>query len=330
MNRRRKLVVVLGAGVLKVPYGAMAQQPRRLWRIGLLYLPSKKFFIDSGTQQSQLLGMREHGYEPGRDFVFEERFANGDSARLPALATELVRANVDLILTSGTQANRATLESTTTIPIVTAAEADPVGNGFAVSLARPGKNMTGLASLLTETIVKNFELLTAVLPPQARVAVLKNPSNPGGNVQLANIQAAAQKLGVRIVPIDAGNPEEIERAIASMQRDRVQAFMTLPDSFFSQQAQQIAQLALKHRLPSSFYRAEYAEGGGLMSHGQDFVATWRLAAKFIDQIFKGAKAGDLPFEQPTTFETVINLKTARELGITVPMALRIQATSLIE
>ena len=169
-----------------------------------------------------------------------------------------------------------------------------------------------------------------MLPKQARVAVLKNPSNPAGNTQLANIQAAAHKLGASIVPIDATNPEEIERAIAAMQRERIQAFMTLPDSFFSQQAQQIAQLALKHRLPSSFIRAEYAEAGGLMSHGQDFVATWRLAAKFVDRIFKGAKAGDLPFEQPTTFEFVINLKTARELGITVPKTVRIQATRLIE
>ena len=329
MIARRRVVIGLASSLVVEPR-LFAQQPRKLWRIGLLYLPSKKFFIDSGYQDSQLLGMREHGYELGRDFVFEERFANGDSARLPTLAIELVRAKVDLILTNGTQANRAALEATTTIPIVTAAEADPVGNGFAVSLARPGKNMTGLATLLTETIVKNFELLTAVLPKQARVAVLKNPSNPGLNAQLANIQAAAQKLGVRILPIDAGNPEEIERAIAGMQREGVHAFMTLPDSFFSQQTRQIAQLALKHRLPSTFFRASYAEAGGLMSHGQDFVANWRLSAKFIDQIFKGAKAGDLPFEQPIAFEMEINLKTARELGITVPQILRIQATRVID
>ena len=197
-------------------------------------------------------------------------------------------------------------------------------------MSRPGKNITGLATLLAETVVKNFELLCAMVPKQARIGLLKNPSNPARKAQLANLQAAANKLGVTIVPVDATSVDEIERAVATMPRDGIQAFMTLPDRFFSQQVQQIAQLSLKHRLISSFYRSEYPAAGGLMSHGQDFVSNWRQAAKFADRIFKGAKAGDLPFEQPTTFELVVNLKTARELGVTVPQSVRVQATRLIE
>ena len=190
--------------------------------------------------------------------------------------------------------------------------------------------MTGLATLLAETVVKNLELLSLMLPKPARVAVLKNPANPGHNAQLANLQAAAQKLGVSMVPIDASNAEEIERAFAVAQRERVQALMILPDAFYSQQQLQIAQLTLRNRLPASSFRAEFVEAGGLLSHGQDFVAHWRLAARFIDRIFKGAKAGDLPFEQPTTFEIAINLKTARELGVAVPQTVRIQATRVFE
>ena len=222
------------------------------------------------------------------------------------------------------------LLATSTIPIVTAAEADPLGNAFAVSLARPGKNITGLATMLRESLIKTFEILNAVLPRQARVAVMKNPANPGASGQVANLQAAARKLGVTIVPVDVGTADEIERAIAAMPRDRIQAFMMLPDVFLTQQFRQTAQLALKHRLPAAGFRSEFADAGGLVSYGADLSANWRLAGKFIDQIFKGAKAGDLPFEQPTTFDFVINLKTARELGITLPQTLRLQATRLIE
>ena len=329
MIARRRVVIAPAGGALAVQT-SHAQKPRRLWRIGLLELASKPYQIDGGYLSAFVAGMRELGYEPDKDFVFEERFANGDSGRLPALAAELVRAGVELLITSGTQANRAALQSSTTIPIVTTAEADPVGNGFAVSLSHPGKNITGLATLLAETIVKNFELLCVMVPKRARIGLLNNPRNPGHKAQLANLQAAANKLGVTIAPVDATSVDEIERAVATMPRDGIQAFMTLPDRFFSQQVQQIAQLSLKHRLISSFYRPEYPDAGGLMSHGQDLLGNWRRAAMFADRIFKGAKAGDLPFEQPTIFELVVNLKTARELGISVPQSVQVQATRLIE
>ena len=329
MVARRRVVLELGVGAL-TPLAAFAQQPRKVWRIGVLQLVSKEFYVSAGNQKLLLQGMLEHGYALGRDFILEERFADGEVGRLPALLAELVRIGVDLILTSGTQANRAAQQGTTTIPVVTMAEADPVGNGFAVSLARPGKNITGFSSLLAETIIKSFELLVSAVPKLSRIAVLRNPSNAGSKAQLASIQAAALKIGINVLSVDVVGPEEIERAIATMQRERMQAFVALPDGILFQQMEQIARLALKHRLPSSFFRNEYPEAGGLMSYGQNILGNWRLGAKFIDKIFKGAKPGDLPFEQPVTFEFVINMKTAQALGIKIPQTILLQATKVIE
>lgn len=274
--------------------------------------------------------MREHGYALDRDFIVEERFADGEVGRLPALAAELVRIPVDLVLTSGTQANRAAQQATTAIPIVTVVEADPVGNGFAVSLARPGKNITGLSTLFADTIIKNLEFLVSVVPGLSRIAVLRNTSNTGSKAQLATIQAAALKAGIKVLEMDATNPEEIEHAIAAMPRERMQAFIVLPDTIYSSQLEQIARLALKHRLPSSYLVNRYSEVGGLMSYGQDITGNWRLGAKFIDKIFRGAKASDLPFEQPPTFELVINMKTAQALGMKIPQTMLLRATKVFE
>ena len=329
MVTRRRVVLGLGVGAL-TPLASFAQQPRKVWRIGVLQLASKNSYVNTGRQEMFLQGMREQGYAMGTDFIVEERFADGEVGRLPALTAELVRIGVDLILTSGTQANRAAQQGTTTIPIVTLAEADPVGNGFAVSLARPGKNITGFSTLFAETIVKNFEFLVLAVPKLSRIAVLRNPSNAGSEAQLARVQTAALKVGINVLAVDAGGPEEIERAIATMQRERMQAFIALPDSILSQQQEQIARLALKHRLPSSYIQQEYPEAGGLMSYGQDTRGSWRLGAKFIDRIFKGAKPGDLSFKQPTTFDLVINMKTAQALGIKFPQTILLQVTRVIE
>ena len=329
MTTRRQVVVTLGAGVLAMDAG-FAQQPRKVWRIGLLQLGLKSYHVSAGFQNAFLQGMREHGLVLERDFIVEERFAEGELARLPVLAAELVRMRVDLILTGSTQANRAAQQATSTIPIVIVVEADPVGNGFAVSLARPGKNMTGLSTLHGETIVKNLESLVLTVPRLSRIGLLKNPSNPGAKGQLATLQAAAQKVGVTVLAFDASDSAEIEVAIATMQRERVQAFVGLPDTIFSGQSELIARLALKHRLPSSYVQATYPEKGGLMSYGQDLTDNWRRSAKFIDKIFKGAKPSDLPFEQPTVFEFVVNLNTAKALGLKIPQSILIQATKVIE
>ena len=329
MVARRRVILGLGAGAL-APLASFAQQPRKVWRIGLLLIGSKEFFVGNAFQKQFLQGMREHGYALDRDFIVEERFAAGEVGRLPNLAAELVRLQVDLILTSGTQANRAAQQASATIPIVTVVETDPVGNGFAVSLARPGKNITGLSTLFGDTIIKNLEFLVLAVPGLSRVAVLRNPSNTGSKAQLATIQAAALKVGINVLAVDAANPEEIEHAIAAMPRERMQAFLALPDTIYSSQLEQIARLALKHRLPSSYVQNRYPEAGGLMSYGQDTTGNWRLGAKFIDKIFKGAKPGDLPFEQPATFELVINLKTAHALGIKIPQTMLLRATKVIE
>ena len=329
MNTRRRLVFVMG-GVALAPFASLAQQSGKVWRIGVLQASTKKYFVASGFQKNFLKGMREHGYVPERDFITLERFADGDLSRLPALAAELVQARVDLILTSTTQVNRAAHSATDTIPIVTVVEADPVGQGFAVSLARPGKNVTGLSTLFAETIVKNFEFLLLSVPKLSRLAVLRNPSNTGAKVQLATIQTAATKAGVSVLVLDASSPTEIERAIGAMQGERVQAFIALPDTIFSQQVELMARTALKHRIPSSYVNSPFPDIGGLMSYGQDIAANYRNGARFIDRIFKGAKPGELPFEQPTTFELVLNLKTAQALGIKFPQTVLLQATRVIE
>jgi putative ABC transport system substrate-binding protein len=311
----------LGACVL-APTMAFAQQARKTWRIGLLQIGSKQFFISSGYQQAFLEGMRERGYVAGTDFVVEERFADGDVGRLSALASDLVRIPVDLILTSGTQANRAVQQSTTTIPVVTVAEADPVGNGLAVSLARPGKNITGLSTQFGDTIIKNVELLAASVPELSRLAVLINPSNQGHKQQLATVRSTAQKTGIHVLPFDAANAAAIEPAIEAAQRQQAQALLILPDSVYSSQVEPIAR--------SSYVLNPYPEAGGLMSYGRDNADYWRLSPSFIDRIFKGARPGDLPFEQPATFQLVLNMKTAQALGVKIPQALLIQAAKVIE
>jgi len=329
MISRRWVVLALGAATV-APLATFAQQRRAMWRIGVLQLGSKEYFTQSGNQKAFVDGMRGRGYTLGTDFLVEERFADDDVARLPALAAELVAIPVDLILTSGTQANRAAQQATATIPIVTVAEADPVGNGLALSLARPGKNITGLSTLYGDTIIKNLELLASTSSRPLRLAVLTNPSNAGHKGQLAVIRSAALKAGIHVLAVDAANTEEIALAIETMQREKAQALLVLPDSIYSSQMDLIARLTLKHRMPSSYVQSRYAEVGGLMSYGRDNVDYWRLGAAFIDRIFKGARPGDLPFEQPATFQLVLNMKTARALGVKIPQATLLQATKVIE
>jgi putative ABC transport system substrate-binding protein len=329
MISRRRVALGLGAGAF-APLATLAQQRPVKWRIGVLQLSSKEFFVQGGYQQEFLAGMRERGYVLGTDFVLDERFADGDVARLPMLAAELARIPVDLILTSGTQANRATQQATTTIPVVTVAEADPVGNGLAVTLARPGKNITGLSTLFGDTIIKNVELLAAIVPKLTRLAVLANPSNQGSHAQLAAIRSVASTGGFVVVPFDAASANDIARAIERAQREKAQALLVLPDSIFSSLMDVIARLTLKHGLPSSYVQDRYAEAGGLMSYGRDNVVNWRLGTGFIDRIFKGARPGDLPFEQPSVFQLVLNMRTAQTLGVKIPQAILVQATKVIE
>ena len=330
MNRRRRLLVAIGAGALASTLKVFAQQPVKLWRIGYLELGSREFATASGRYQAFVDGMRGLGYVEGRTFVVEARFADGRYDRLSPLAAELVRANVDVIVTTATSATHAAHRATTTIPIVTTVVTDPIAEGFTASLARPAGNVTGLSTSNAELVPKHFELLTKVLPRLRRVAVLTSPANQGHPNMLKNIQAAAQRAGTEVLPLAVGTPEEIERAFATMARERTQAVIILGDTFFTQQARQIAELARQRRLPSIYTANDYAEAGGLMSYGADIRDHFRRAATFVDKILKGAKPGELPFEQPTRFYLVINRKTAKAIGLAIPQELLLRADRVIE
>jgi putative ABC transport system substrate-binding protein len=262
--------------------------------------------------------------------VIETRFADGKTGPLPDLAAELVRLKVDVIVATGTPVYQALQKATKIIPIVITVSADPVGEGFAASLARPGGNITGLSSANLDLTAKHLELLMTAVPRLSRVAVLINPAHRGHPARLKIIQAAALKTGMQVLPVDAPTPDGIERGFASMSRERAQAVIILGDSFFDQQERQITALALKHRLPSIFVVRDYVEAGGLMSYGQNLADNYRRAATYVDKILKGAKPGDLPIEQPTKFELVVNLKTAKALGIRIPNSILVRADKVIE
>ena len=274
--------------------------------------------------------MRDLGYVEGKNLAIEWRFAEGEYERLPGMAAELVQLKVDVIMALGPPAIVAAQKATTTIPIVVVTSVDPVGAGFVKSLARPGGNITGLSNLAGDISSKHLEMLLAVMPKVSRVAVLVNPANPAHAAMLKNVQATAQKIGIKVLPVQAQTPHEIEGAFSMMSREAVGAVIVALDPFLIQQERQIAELAVKHRLPSIFANREYAEAGGLLSYGQNQVDIYRRAATYVDKILKGAKPGELPIEQPTKFELVINLKTAKALGIIIPQSLLLRADEVIQ
>jgi putative ABC transport system substrate-binding protein len=274
--------------------------------------------------------MSELGYVEGRNLIVEARFADGVDQRLSALATELVQSKVDVIVTTGGPVNLAARAATKTIPIVMTVSSNPVGQGLAASLARPGGNITGMSTVNNEIGPKQVELLLETLRKDALIAVLENPNNPALRPTANNIQAAAQRRGKQVRVVPAGTPEQIERGFAAMSSSHADALIVLSDTFFLQQASQISTLALEHRLPSMFVNPEYALAGGLMSYGSDITGNFRRIATYVDKILKGAKPGDLPIEQPTQFELVINMKTAKGLGITIPQRVLLRADRVIE
>ena len=329
MNARRKLVIALGAGAL-VPIASLAQAPAKVWRVGFLVQRRMEFaeadFIYGPFRQ----GMRELGYIEGKNLVIEWRAAEGKSERLPELAAELVRWKPDLLSTQGTPAAHAAQTATAAIPIVMVNMGDPLGSGLVKSLARPGGNSTGLSLMAAELGPKVLQLLRSMVPKVTRVAVLTNPGNTANTLLLTNVEVAAQKLGVKIQAMKAGTPQEIANGFAVMARQTAEALFVQSDALFLQQKNQIVELAAKQRLPSIGTYGDYVEAGGLMSYGPNLGENFRRAATYIDKIFKGARPGDLPVEQPTTFELFVNLKTAKALGIKVPQSILIQATKVIE
>ena len=330
MNKRRKLVFALGAGAVGVTFTSFSQQQGKVWRVGFLAQRHLDFLDSDFSYGPFRQGMRELGYVEGKNLVMEWRSAEGKSELLPGLAAELVRLNVDALAASGTPATVAAQKATTTIPIIMIAVADPVANGLVKSLARPGGNTTGNSGVFADLGPTLLEILFDMVPKLSSVAILKNPSNPGQDTMLKNIQPAAQKFGVKILPVEARTPQDIEQAFSTMAREKSGAVIVLQNPLFQQQKSQIVKLAAEHRLPTTTMYREYVEAGGLMSYGANLKSIYRRAASYVDKVLKGAKPGDIPVEQPTLFELVINVKTAKALGLKIPNSILVRADKVIE
>jgi putative ABC transport system substrate-binding protein len=324
---RRGLIAALGAAAAW-PLAVRAQHAGKLWRICYLSAVSRESSSRSYAALQQ--GMRDLGYVEGKDFVLEWRSVEGKYEQFSEIIAELVRLKVDVIVTGVTAALPALQRATTTIPIVMAYSTDPVGNGLVASLAQPGGNITGLTGSSDDSSPKQLELLTMVVPNASHIGLLGNPDTETFSSVLKRVQDAAQKVGLFIVPIEARNPEEIENAFAAFAKERMSAVMVASDAIFFGQRQRIAELALNNRLPTMFSLREYAEAGGLMSYGENIADFFRRSAFYVDKIFKGARPGDLPIEQPTRFNLVINRKTVDLLGVTIPPQLYIFADEIIE
>ena len=328
VTTRRKILVALG-GALAAPLAAFAQQkPAKVVRIGFMDATSASG--RASYVQALRAGLRDLGYVEGRNVLIEFRWAEEKYERLPALAAELVQLKVDVIVAPSSPAIQALQKATTTIPIVFAAVGDPVGSGFVASLARPGGNITGLSNINVDLSSKYLELLRVAVPKLSRVAVLVNPVHPNHPVHSKNIQAAAKSTGVNVSRLQASTASQIEAALGALTREQAGALIVLPDPLFFTQARRIAELAAKNRLPTMFWTRELAEAGGLMSYGQNNAEQFRRAAYYVDKILKGVKPGDLPVEQSTRLEFVINRRTAKALGLTIPQELLLRADEVIE
>jgi len=323
--------MALGASIIAAPLTPFAQQQGKVWRIGFLSVNSRPTPSNPiAPIEALVLGLRELGYEEGRNLIIEWRFAEGKNDLLPILAAELVKLKVDVIVANSGQATRAAQKLTSTIPIVFPTTGDPVASGFVASLARPGGNITGLSLVTPELSAKYLQLLKTILPKLSRVAVLGNPNSPVHASTLKDVRTAASMLATEIVLVEARTPEEIERGFATMAFEHVEAVNIPNDALVYRQRQQTADLAMKYRLPSISGIFEYAEVGGLLAYGQNVTRYFYRAATYVDKILKGAKPADLPVEQPTKFELIINGKTAKALGLKIPQSLLISADKVIE
>ena len=328
MIDRRAFIGTVAGALLAAPLAAEAQQATKVPRIGYLGL---NLATSPHLAEAFRQGLRDLGYVEGRNAVIEYREAEGTFERLPALAAELVSLKVDLIVAGAYQATLAAKNATKTIPIIMVAVADPVRIGLIASLVRPGGNITGLTLLAgTEIVGKHLELLKEAVPNLSRVAVLSNPANPMHVIRLREVEVAGRSLRVQLQILKAQGPEEFASAFAAMTRERAGALYVVGDPMFVSHRRRLAELAAKSRLPAVYELKDHAEAGGLMVYGPSTLDMYRRAATYVDKILKGAKPGDLPIEQPTKFELVINLKTAKALGLTIPPSLLQRADQVIE
>jgi putative ABC transport system substrate-binding protein len=322
---RRAFIGTIAGGLLAAPLAAEAQRAGKVPRIGYLHVvPRPLPFLQMLGQ-----GLRDLGYVEDQDFAFEYRSADGKVERLPTLAADLVHLNVDLIVTTTAPAARAAKEATTTIPIVmVGVNYDPLALGYVASLARPGGNVTGLFFLHLDLLAKRLGVFKEMLPSVGRVAVLSDPLSAD---QLKQVEVVNRSLGFKLHPVELREPQlDVESAFRAAVRSRAEGLFVLETVNIFRERSQIAQLALKHRLPTSFAFREYVDAGGLASYGVNFPDMGRRAAIYVDRILKGAKPADLPVEQATKFEFVINLKTAKALGLTIPPSLLQRADQVIE
>jgi len=323
------IIVTFTLALLAVPHASKAQPPGRVPRIGMLWFGSP-VVGPSPHLEAFRQGLRELGYTEGQNIVIETRHAAMRPALLPDLAANLVLSKVDVIVAAGDPAIYAARHATSTIPIVMVAGADPVGSGLVASLARPGGNLTGSSALSPELSGKRLQLLTEALPGVSRVAVLWNPADPAKALDVRETQAAGQALGVQLQLLEVRGPEEFESAFAAMTRDRAEALITLGDPLTVSHRMRIVDLAAKSRLPTMYDVREFVEAGGLMAYGPSLADLFRRAAAYVDKILKGGKPGTLPVEQPMKFELIIDLKTARALGLTLPQSVLFLADQVIQ
>ena len=314
--RKTGIGLTLCASLFALCSSAEAQQPAKAPLIG--YLTQASLSAVAPRTEAFRLGLKELGYVEGKDIVIEYRSPEGKFDRLPALAAELVRLKVDIIVTAGSGATRPAKAATVKIPIVMAQDDDPVANGFVASLARPGGNITGLSTLSPELSGKRLELLKEIIPKLSRVAVFGTSTEPANAKTLTELELAAGALGVKLQYLDVASSQDIETAFRAAVKGRADAVLMLPNPVHFPQRKQIAEVAIKSRLPVIYGRPEYGESGGFVTYGVSFTDLDRRAATYVDKILKGAKPADLPVEQPTKFEFVINLKTAKQIGLTIP------------
>jgi len=323
----RRAFIVSGAALLATPQLTQAQQPRKVWRVGFLGAGSPNL-ADDTLVEALREGLRDTGYVEGRNLLIELRWAEQRYERLPELATELIRLGVDVIFASGEPPTYAAKQATSTVPIVFTGATDPVGTGFVASLSHPGGNMTGLTLADTKVTGKRLSLLKEAVPKLTRVGTLSNPRTRTEHLTVSG--ASAHALGLQSRVYETGAPEQFEKLFSRMAVDRVQAVLLLPDNILFQERARLADLALRHRLPMIGWRSVFAQAGVLISYGANIHADFRRAGVLVGKILDGAKPSDLPVEEPTKFELVINLKTAKALGLTIPPSLLLRADQVIE
>jgi putative ABC transport system substrate-binding protein len=326
--RKNGFGITLGALFFALSLSAQAQQPTKVPRIGFLVASSPS--AASGRIEAFRQGLRQLGYVDDKNFVIEFRFAEGNLDRVPALAAELVRLKVDMIVTGGATDTRAAKQATTTIPIVMTQDSDPVGSGLVASLGRPGGNITGLSTLSPEISGKQLELLKEVVSSLSRVAVLETSTEPGNAQVLREIELAAGAFKIQLQYLDVRDPKEIEIAFRDARKGRADAVLVLGGAVFASQRTLFADLAVKSRIPAIYRTPEFVEAGGLMTYSASITDLFRRAATYVDKILKGAKPADLPVEQPKKFELLINLRAAKQIGLTIPPNVLARADKVIK